>query len=100
MAGVALTDNFFKKEKWETEITNSSTSTEKIIADYTGLKFPEIYNLPYSEYLLYRHDAWVANMMQSDEGKEFMQTCWRLQQTNADVDAIRKFNEKGGLKHG
>lgn len=35
-------------------------------------------------------------MKQTEDGKEFLKTCWRLQQTKADTKAIEEFNKRGG----
>lgn len=52
--------------------------------------------LSYPLFLLYRKDAWVNGLKQSEEGRELLKTLWRLQQTEADVDAIHRFQQRGG----
>lgn len=66
------------------------------MSDYTGIAFSMLEDLPYSVYLLYRHDAWVANMTQTEEGRNFIKACLRLQKKDADVNAIREFNKERG----
>lgn len=66
------------------------------MSDYTGIAFSALEDLPYSVYLLYRHDAWVANMSQSEEGQDFIKACLRIQTTEADTTAIRQFNQERG----
>ncbi len=65
------------------------------IREYTGLSFAQIIDLPIGELLLYRRDAWVSKMKSNEKGREFLQTLWRLQQTEADEEAIKRFNERG-----
>lgn len=65
------------------------------MSDYTHLNFVELQNLPYSEYKKYYHDAWISNLQQTDNGREFLETCWRIQQTEADEAAIKKYKEGG-----
>ena len=52
--------------------------------------------LPYPLFLLYRKDSWISNMRKSEDGREFLKTLWRLQQTEADVGAIHRFQQRGG----
>lgn len=66
----------------------------KAIADYTGLSFIEVQELTYYEYCVYRKEAWIYNLNQSEEGKEFLKDIWRLNQTNADLAAVRQFNNR------
>lgn len=66
----------------------------KAIQKYTGLNFLEIYNLPYVLYLLYRRDSWIFNNSQSEKGREFLKTIWRLNQTECDTKAIHEFQER------
>lgn len=35
-------------------------------------------------------------MRQSEEGRKFLETCWRLKQTSADEKAVNKFQHYGG----
>ncbi|SHI89985.1 hypothetical protein SAMN05444401_1727 [Clostridium amylolyticum] len=80
-------------EEWE-HLFSLSTSEVKNISSYSGLNFNEVLNLGMSEYLLYKKEAWIYNLKQSEEGREFLKTLWRLQQTKADTKAIRTFEER------
>lgn len=88
-----LIDKYFKVEKWQKE-TQINTGELKAISDFTGLSFKEIEDLTYYEYCLYRRDAWVFLLNQSEEGREFLKTTWRLTQTKADLQAVRDFNQR------
>lgn len=70
------------------------TSTLRRISVYTGLNFNEVENLPLHKYLLYSHDSWIASWNNTEEGREFLKTLWRLQQTKADEKAVRRFRER------
>ena len=65
-----------------------------MISEYTGLNFHEVLSLGLSEYMLYRHDAWLSGLKATDEGREFLKTLSRLQTTEADTKAIEEFNER------
>ncbi len=53
-------------------------------------------DLPISLFLLYRRDAWIYNNMRTEQGRKFLEDLWRLQQTQADIPAIRRHIKKGG----
>ena len=67
----------------------------KIIHDYTGLSFAEILELPVSLYFLYRRDGFIYEQYQKQGGKEYLEKCWTLEQTEPDREALRKKFGKG-----
>lgn len=89
-------DKYFKGEEWE-GMFDLATSELKLISKYTGLSFKEIMDLGVSEYLLYRKEAWIANLNKSEAGRELLKTLWRLKQTKPDTHAIQKFNSRKGV---
>ncbi|WP_061309235.1 hypothetical protein, partial [Clostridium botulinum] len=70
------------------------TSEVKRISIYAGLSFKEVQELPLSLFLLYRKESWVYSFTRTEDGKEFLKTLWRLQQTKADTKAIREFTAR------
>ncbi len=64
------------------------------IGKYSGLDIKEVLDLPYSLFLLLNRDSWIESFMESENGRELLKTIWTLQQTDADLEAVRK--EKGG----
>ncbi|WP_238725666.1 hypothetical protein [Diplocloster agilis] len=82
-------NKYFPSEKWEEEIC-THTGEIKAISEYTGLNFTQVYDLPYPLFLLYRRDTTIHTLKQFDKGKEFLKTLWRLQQTEPDLEAIRR----------
>lgn len=84
---------YFPSEEWESYY-ESELGEVKAIHDFTGIAFREIPDLPYSEYLLYRKESWLYGLKQSDKGREFLKSLWRLNQTKADVKAIREFTHR------
>ena len=91
----ALIDKYFQKEQWEQDLT-SNTSDYKAVADYSGVSLDKVQDLPYAQYKLYLRDAWLSNMSKSDDGRKFLETCWRIRQTSADEKAIEKYQRYGG----
>jgi hypothetical protein len=60
------------------------------VADYTGLNFHEVRQLEYIQFLTWRRDAFIHMMSQSDEGVEYLDNAWRMEQTKPDRAALRK----------
>ena len=50
----------------------------------------EVEELNYLDYLIYRRDAFIHQMSQSEKGEEYLNNAWRLEQTTPDRDALRK----------
>lgn len=92
--GRVIIEKYIKTEEWE-ETYILCTSELRRISSYSRLNFNEILDLPYSLYLLYRKESWIDSWNKSEEGREFLKTLWRLQQTKADTNKIREFQHRG-----
>ena len=56
----------------------------------------EVEELDFLDYLLYRRDAFIHKMNQSEKGVEYLNNAWRLEQTKPDRDTLReKFGKEG-----
>lgn len=53
------------------------------------MNFKEILDLPYSFFLLLNRESWIESWRTS-QGAEFLKDLWRLQQTKADLEAVRR----------
>ena len=92
----AFADKYFQVEGWEKEFA-IRTSELKRISKYSGLNFIEVLNMPYPLFLMLRRDSWIDSWMQNPDGREFLKNLWRLRQTRADVDTVRKYEKEGGI---
>lgn len=70
------------------------------MSQYTGLNILEVDELDYIDYLVYRRDAFIERMSQTEKGEEYLKKAWRLEQTKPDRDSLRKKFGKGGLING
>lgn len=91
----AIIEKYFKSEEWESEYDCISGEV-KAISDYTGLNFDEVTDLPISLYLLFKKEAWIYSNSRTEAGRKFLKDLWRLQQTEADYNAVHRFQERGG----
>ena len=72
------------------------TSWEHLVSQYTGLNMLEVEELDYIDYLILRRDAFIYRMSKTDEGREYLNNAWRLEQTKPDRDSLRKrFGREG-----
>lgn len=80
---------------------NAPTWYKHLVAGYTGLNFQQIQALPYIEYLQYRRDAFLHHMNSFEEGREYLNNAWRMEQTEPDRAALRrKFGRKEAPNNG
>lgn len=62
----------------------------RLVAEYTGLNFFQVGELDYIQYLAWRRDAFIYRMNQTQEGQEYLDNAWRMEQTEPDRPALRK----------
>lgn len=62
-----------------------------LVAEYTGLNFLQIDQLDYGTYLLWRRDAYIASLNRTEEGRAYLDDCWRMEQTKPDRMKLRKY---------
>lgn len=58
-----------------------STSDFKLIHDYSGLNFAEIWQLRLFTYCLLLRDAFISVLSQTEEGTAMLAKAWTLEQT-------------------
>lgn len=67
-----------------------NTIEEKIICEYTGYNFDRLEEMDVFEYWLLLRDAIIYNYMQTEKGQEYLENCWRIEQTEPDRESLRK----------
>ena len=67
-----------------------TTTWEHLVAEYTGLNMLQVEELDYIDYLIYRWDAYIHRMSQTEDGEKYLNNAWRLEQTKPDRDGLRK----------
>lgn len=60
------------------------------MAEYTGLNFLQIAELDYPQYLVWLRDAYIYKLSRTEEGQEYLDNAWRMEQTKPDREALRK----------
>ena len=79
----------------------SPTYWDHVVAKYTNLTILDVQDLNWLDYLLYRRDAFISQMSQTDEGQKYLDKAWIYSQTDSDRQSLRDLFGKGArLKHG
>lgn len=73
-----------------------TTWWKHLVSEYTGLNFYDIDRLELIQYLTWRRDAYIYMLTRTEAGQEYLDDCWRLEQTKPDRDALRRKFGKGG----
>lgn len=72
-----------------------------MVADYTGLTIPQVRELDYLVYLTWRRDAYIYMLNRTEEGREYLDNAWRMEQTKPDRMQLRKkYGGKEGAQNG
>lgn len=66
------------------------------MSDYTGLSFLEVAELDFLQYLIWRRDAYIHVLSQSEEGQEYLKNAYRMEQTKPDRKRLREKLGKEG----
>lgn len=67
------------------------------MARYLGISVLEVEELDYIDYLMYRRDAFIHRMSQTEKGQEYLDKAWRLEQVKPDRKALREqFGKEDG----
>ncbi len=59
------------------------------MAEYTGLNIYEVEEMDFLDYLILRRDAFIDRLNQSEEGREYLDKAWRLEQSKPDRESLR-----------
>ena len=55
-----------------------------------GLSFSELDDADYLDFLLWRRDAYVHRLNQTESGREYLDNAWRMEQTAPDRASLRE----------
>lgn len=67
-----------------------------MVSEYTGLNMREVEKLDIVVYLLYRRDAFIFKLSQTEKGREYLNNAYRLGLEKPDRKSLREqFGEEG-----
>ena len=61
-----------------------------MVARYVGISVIDVQELDYLDYLLFRRDAFIHRMSQTEKGQEYLDNAWQLEQTKPDRKSLRE----------
>lgn len=77
-----------------------ATWGRKLVAGYTGLNFHQVGQLDYGTYLLWLRDAYISMLNSTEDGRQFLDDCWRMEQTKPDRAKLHQKLGKGAPLNG
>lgn len=64
------------------------------VAEYARLTFWQALDLPCDLFLLLYKNAYVERLMQTEEGRQYLEDCERYQQTKPDREALHRLKAR------
>lgn len=68
----------------------TQTRAEKFVIDYLNISIFDIQEMPIDLYMYFMREAYIHELSQTKEGKEYLENCWRMEQTEPDRKKIRE----------
>jgi len=66
-----------------------------LISEYTGMSFADLLQIDCITFKMLFRDAFINRMSQNEEGREYLENCWLIKQTEPDRKRLRRdFKEK------
>ena len=82
---------YYPEENGRKHYYNCNSIDVKVVSDYTGLNFYEIYNsIDIFSFWAWHHDATVWNCEKFEDGQDYLEKCWTNSQTEPDRTALRE----------
>ena len=81
---------YYPLEDSEGHHYETPTYWDHIVMKYTGLDILQVQQLDYIDYLLYRRDAFITTMSQTEKGREYLNNAYRIEQVEPDRGELRK----------
>jgi hypothetical protein len=78
----------------------NTTWGKRLVAEYSGLNFHEVGQLDYGTYLLWLRDAYISGLNQTEDGRQYLDDCWRMEQTKPDRARLHQKLGKGAPSNG
>ena len=66
-----------------------------MVSEYTGMSFADLMLMDCITFKMLLRDAFITRMSQTEEGREYLENCWLIKQTEPDRARLRRdFKEK------
>ena len=74
---------------------NFNVYEEKIVSDYCNIPIFEVFELEVFDFWYLLRDAAIYLYSQTEDGKKYLDNCWRIEQTQPDKEKLRAKFGKG-----
>lgn len=61
-----------------------------LVSTYTGMSFSELMGVDCITFKMLLRDAFINKMRQTEEGREYLENCWLIKQTEPNRAELRK----------
>lgn len=78
----------------------NTTWGRRLVSEYTGLNFHQVGQLDYGTYLLWLRDAYIYGLSRTEDGRQYLDDCWRMEQTKPDRAKLRQKTGKEASSYG
>ena len=68
----------------------TGTDDLRLVANYTGMNFNELMQVDCITFKMLLRDAFINRMAQREEGREYLENCWLITQTEPDRKRLKK----------
>ena len=72
-----------------------NTKGEKLVIDYLNITISDVQEMPIDLYMYFMRGANIQRLLQTKEGREYLDNCWRMEQTKPDRKKLREKMRKG-----
>lgn len=70
------------------------------VIEYSGLTYNEVLQLPCDVFLLMVRNHYIDELNSTQEGRDYIEKCKRLNTTEIDIQGIREFQSMRGGENG
>ena len=74
----------------EKEYLRTEFGDIKLVSDYTRLDFEKVVELDCFTFRKLFRDAFIDKLSQTEQGREYLENCWTLTQTEPDREKLRE----------
>lgn len=73
---------------------------QHMVAEYAGISLLQVRELNYIQYLIWRRDAFIYRLSRTEEGSEYLDNAYRMEQTKPDRARLREKLRKEERENG
>lgn len=74
---------------------DNKTIKFKVVSNYTGLDFEKLFDVCVFDFYSLLRDAVIYNNSKTENGRDYLEQCWILEQTKPDRKKLRDKYGKG-----